>query len=135
MMIVGSTSSARTRPPTKGRGPRQAEEIEEYRQAEQTEHDRRHRGEIVDIHLDHFGQPVLRREFLKIDRGCNTERQAQCTSVTSIVISAEPTSAPLMTGKLRLAAVARREERARLNSRLTRPFSVRNIRATILRGR
>ena len=56
---------------------RQAEEIEEHRKAEQAEDDRGHRGEIVDIHLDELGQPVLRREFFEIDRRRDADRQAE----------------------------------------------------------
>ena len=58
-------------------GSRQPEKAEEQRKAEQTEHHRRHGGEIVDVHLDEVGQPVLRRELLKIDGGGDADGKAQ----------------------------------------------------------
>ena len=55
---------------------RQAEPAEKDRKAEQTEHDRRHGSQIVDVDLDQVGEAVLRRELLEIDRGADTDRQA-----------------------------------------------------------
>ena len=77
MMIVGSTSSASTEAADQRRRSRQPEEIEEHRKSEQTEHDRRHGGEIVDVDLDDLGQPVLRRELLEIDRGRDADRKTE----------------------------------------------------------
>ena len=50
---------------------------DENRQPKDTVNDRRHGGEVGDVHLDQIGPTVFRREFLKVDRGRDTNRQRQ----------------------------------------------------------
>jgi hypothetical protein len=69
MMIVGSVISVNTRPPTSG--------ADEYRQTQQSEHDRRHRRQIVDIDFDQVGPFVAGSEFLQVNRGRDPDGEGQ----------------------------------------------------------
>ena len=51
--------------------------INENRQTQNTEDNRRHRREIRDIHLDDIGQQVLGGEFFKVDRRGDPDGQRQ----------------------------------------------------------
>ena len=77
MMMVGSVIRASVRPPTIGAERGQVQDIEEQRQAEQSEHDRGHGGEVVDVDLDEVGPAVLGGEGLEIDGGEDTERESK----------------------------------------------------------
>ncbi|MNY58348.1 hypothetical protein D3C86_1946740 [compost metagenome] len=54
---------------------RQAHEVDEDRQTQETINDGGDGREVVDVHLDQVGELVLRREFLEIDRGRDADRQ------------------------------------------------------------
>ena len=58
---------------------------------EDAEHDRRHRGQIVDVDLDQVGQPVPGGELLEVDGGQTPSGTA--SSSTVIIMKNEPTSA------------------------------------------
>src|SRR3546814_16006281 len=59
-----------------GRRARQPEEAEEDGKTEQTEHDRGHCREIVDVDLDEVRPAVLARELLQVDGGGDADRKA-----------------------------------------------------------
>src|SRR3546814_12918670 len=59
-----------------GRRARQPEEAEEDGKTEQTEHDRGHCREIVDVDLDEVRPAVLARELLQVDGGGDADRNA-----------------------------------------------------------
>src|SRR3546814_12266609 len=59
-----------------GRRARQPEEAEEDGKTEQTEHDRGHCREIVDVDLDEVRPAVLARELLQVDGGGDADRTA-----------------------------------------------------------
>jgi hypothetical protein len=77
MMIVGSVISVSTSPPTSGADCGRCANWMNTARPEDAEHDRGHRGEVRDVHLDQVGEPVLRREFLEVDRGGHADRQRQ----------------------------------------------------------
>ena len=91
-----------------GRGARQAEGVEEDREAQEAEDDRGHGRQVVDVDLDHVGDPVLGRELLEIDRGRDADRHAQDDRHQHHVGRADESTADA--GQLGLARVAAGEE-------------------------
>ncbi len=77
MMITGSVIKLSTSPPTSGAERGNPNDVDEQRETEQAEHDRRHGSEVVDVHLDQIGPAVAPRELLEIDRGRDAERERQ----------------------------------------------------------
>ena len=59
MMMVGSVSSASTRPPTSGAERGRPKKLRNTARPEQAEHDRGHGREIVDVDLDQSVQRFL----------------------------------------------------------------------------
>ena len=60
-----------------GSASRNAENADKDRKAKNAEDDGWHRSQIVDVDLDQFGDPVLRREFLEVDSRRHAERKGQ----------------------------------------------------------
>ncbi len=79
MMMVGRVEKREHEGADERRRARHAEEPDEHGQAQQTEHDRRDRGEVVDVHLDDVRPAVLQRVLLEVDRrrDADGERQQQ----------------------------------------------------------
>ena len=111
-------------PADQRRRARQAEEVQEDREPEQTEHDRRHRGEVVDVHLDQVRPAIPRRELLEIDRRGDADRKATARASRA----ASRTSPRRRPGRPR--ARARGCRRVRQEARGSNARSMRPLRAS-----
>jgi hypothetical protein len=76
MMMVGRVISVSTRPPAMAPSVVRRR-VDEHRQSEQTENDRRYCSQVVHVDLDQVGPAILWCEFLQVDRGTDTDRKRQ----------------------------------------------------------
>ena len=109
MMMVGSVISVSTRPPTIEAERGRPAKLMKIGETEDTEHDRRHGREIVDVDLDQVGPAVLRRELLA-DRWRRRRRAARPAAARSASCRASrpgATPMPAVSGWLEAPKVKR----------------------------
>ena len=95
MMMVGKRHQREHETADEGGGARHTDEVDEDRETEEAEHDRRNGRQVVDVDLDDVGHEVLRRELLEVNRGGHTPSGTASTSTVSIMNN-EPMSATPM---------------------------------------
>ncbi len=79
MITMGSTSTASVRPPAMTERPpvKTPDGLDEDGESEDPVDDRRHSGQIADVHIDEAGQAVVAGVLLDVDGGCYSQREGQ----------------------------------------------------------